>query len=373
MRVPVTLMFSAVLCVSALVSGAQAGEQVRATHPIVLAQADDDQGMAPDPQSSAAGLTVRMDRLEGTIRSLTGQIEELQFQNRKLTDDLRKMQQDVDFRFQDLSRPGGAGSAAPRPVKKTEADPALDGAAGMPLDASGVTPTTPASGPSVTGPKLARRTGDAFDPSSDPTAPGAPRPLGSTAPSSPLNGSETGTPPARIVDATPNAPLDLMRRTPGDTVSPALPTTDSVVVPRPAVPSPGQVASLVPGGTRDEYNSDLDLYKQGQYDSAATGLKGFIDKYPRDRLVPDAVYLLGETYSRLGRHREAAEQYLRLSTDFSKAPRAPDALLRLGMSLNAMGVKEQACATYEEVTRRYPAASADVRASVDREMKRARC
>ena len=51
----------------------------------------------------------------------------------------------------------------------------------------------------------------------------------------------------------------------------------------------------------------------------------------------------------------------------------PDALLRLGMSLNAMGVKEQACATYEEVTRRYPTASPDLRASVDRELKRARC
>jgi tol-pal system protein YbgF len=130
---------------------------------------------------------------------------------------------------------------------------------------------------------------------------------------------------------------------------------------------------LAPGGTRDEFNADLDLYKQGQYDNAANGLKGFVEKYPRDRMVPDAVYLLGESYSKLGRHREAAEQYLRLSTDFSKAPRAPDALLRLGMSLNAMGVKEQACATYQEVTRRYPTASADVRASVDREMKRARC
>ena len=89
--------------------------------------------------------------------------------------------------------------------------------------------------------------------------------------------------------------------------------------------------------------------------------------------MPDAVYLLGESYSKLGRHREAAEQYLRLSTDFSKAPRAPDALLRLGMSLNAMGVKEQACATYQEVTRRYPTASPEVRSGVDRELKRARC
>ena len=54
-------------------------------------------------------------------------------------------------------------------------------------------------------------------------------------------------------------------------------------------------------------------------------------------------------------------------------PRAPDALLRLGVSLDALGAKEQACATFQEVTRKYPAASPDVRSGVDREMKRAHC
>lgn len=353
---------SRLMCVVALSAGAVVAAHAaeRPSGPVVLAQMDDDQGAAPDQQGSVAALTVRIDRMEGTIRSLTGQVEELQFQNRKLTDDLRKMQEDVDFRFQDLNRSGGT---APKPGKRSDAD-VPPGPAGLPQDASGASPAPDSAGAQ---PKL-RRAGDAFDPSANPDAPGAPRPLGTTAPSPPLgNGADQ-----HRADATPTAPLDLMRQPPAtDAAAPAAPA-EVVQVPRQTA-NPNAVASLVPGGTRDEYNGDLDLYKQGQYDSAATGLKSFIDKYPRDRLLPDAVYLLGETYTKLGRHREAAEQYLRLSTDFSKAPRAPDALLRLGMSLSAMGVKEQACATYEEVTRRFPAASPDVRNSVDREFKRARC
>ena len=89
--------------------------------------------------------------------------------------------------------------------------------------------------------------------------------------------------------------------------------------------------------------------------------------------MPDATYFLGESFARLGRHREAAEQFLKLSTDYTKSNRAPDALLRLGIALNALGASAQACATYQEVDRKYPTAGADVRAGVDRELKRAHC
>lgn len=354
--------------------GLPAPVAVAGGRPVNLAQADDDQPASPaeDP-GSAAAQTVRMDRLESTVRALTGKVEQLEFQNRKLTDDLRKMQGDVDFRFQDLER--GSNSGRPAPAKRTEVQTPPTSTAGLPQDASGVDPA-PLPAPSEAPVRPARRVGDAFDPDANPGAPGAPRPLGTAAPSAPLSGRKDSS----LASAAPSAPLDLMKRPGGSPdpdstengVVPIQPGTVPADVARPAA-NPSSVASLVPGGTREEYNADLDLYKQGQYDGAATGLRSFVDKYPRDKMLPDAVYYLGQTYSKLGRHREAAEQYLRLSTDFAAAPRAPDALLRLGMSLNAMGVREQACATYQEVTRRFPAASADVRAGVDRELKRARC
>ena len=89
--------------------------------------------------------------------------------------------------------------------------------------------------------------------------------------------------------------------------------------------------------------------------------------------MADATYWLGESYLQRNRPREAAEQFLKVSTEFSRSGKAPDALLRLGVSLTALGAKDQACATLAEVERKYPSASPNVRQGVEREMKRARC
>ncbi len=53
--------------------------------------------------------------------------------------------------------------------------------------------------------------------------------------------------------------------------------------------------------------------------------------------------------------------------------RAPEALLRLGQSLAALGEKEAACASLGEVLRKFPRASGNVKQGVEREQKRAHC
>ncbi|MBE7220523.1 MAG: hypothetical protein INR64_18800, partial [Caulobacteraceae bacterium] len=204
MRSPLFPILAAMGWGAVLATGAVAASG-RMEAPLVLAQMDDDQQQAPDPsQAGIAAMTVRVDRMENTIRQLTGQIEELQFQNRKLTDDLRKLQEDTDFRFNDLNRAGGAGAGA-KPARRSEADPVVVPGAGAPAQDAA------AANGLVLKP---RREGDAFNPAADPTAPGAPRQLGTTAPSAPLNGAASTEPAAKRADATLNAPLDLMRRTP---------------------------------------------------------------------------------------------------------------------------------------------------------------
>jgi TolA-binding protein len=71
--------------------------------------------------------------------------------------------------------------------------------------------------------------------------------------------------------------------------------------------------------------------------------------------------------------RDAAEIFLNVSTKFENAPKAPDALLRLGQALAALNEKEAACAALGEVLRKYPRASISVKQGVDREQKRVRC
>ena len=124
---------------------------------------------------------------------------------------------------------------------------------------------------------------------------------------------------------------------------------------------------------KEEFETAVGYLKGGQYEAAEKGFSSFLQKNPKNRLVAEAVFDLGESYFQRGRHREAAEQYLKISTTYSTSARAPDAMLRLGQSLGALGAKEQACASFNEIARKYPSASPTVRASADREAKKNAC
>ncbi len=317
----------------------------------------------PAQASDAAAAQLRIDRLENQIRSMTGQIEELQFQIRRLEEQLRKFQQDVDFRFDEQkgAKPGGkpapaAPAATPRRTDLRE-------------------PGAPAS--------TARRS-DAFDPALDPTAPGAPRDLAAMAP-----GENAAPPPARAKssalapslpagplsageEAGAEAPLELRKPAAGvdATASLQVQPAPRVIAAPEAAP---QAASLPPAVPASDYDLGTVAFREGRYDVAEERLRSYLDQHPKDRLTPEATFLLGETYLRRARARDAAEQYLKITVDFPRAARAPEALVKLGLSLEKLGAKEQACAAFGEVARKYPAASSAVRVSAERESKRVQC
>jgi tol-pal system protein YbgF len=127
------------------------------------------------------------------------------------------------------------------------------------------------------------------------------------------------------------------------------------------------------GTPRETYDAALAAINGRQFEQAEMGFRQFLQSNPRDRLAPNAVYWLGESYFRRSRHKDAAEQYLKVTTEHAGAAIAPDAMLKLGISLNALGAREQACATYAQLGVKYPQASDNVRQGVAREQRRARC
>jgi tol-pal system protein YbgF len=133
------------------------------------------------------------------------------------------------------------------------------------------------------------------------------------------------------------------------------------------------VAALPPGSQKDEFATALSLFRQKEYENAGKGFAAYLQKNPQSKLSADALYYLGETYFLRGRQREAAEEFLKISTHYATSPRAPEAMLRLGQSLLALGAHEQACATFGEVPHKYPNAAANVKAGAEREAKRAQC
>lgn len=299
------------------------------------------QGQAQD----AAQAVVRLQQLEEQVRQLNGQVEQLQFQNRRLDEQLKRLQNDIDFRFRELE--GGRGAS--RPGGQTAPPPAVSQPG-----------TTPAPG-GRTG------RGDAFDPAAQAGAPGSPRPLG------PGNPPATGTSPApRNVGpvAVPGQIIVGEPNTLGREAGPPL-DLDANGQPRNRVPT---LTVGEPGQTpRQEIDAGKALLAQGSYEAAETIFRDFMRKRPRDRLLPEAMIGLGDSYFQRQRWREAAEQYVDFSAKYPSVSRAPEAQLKLGVSLRNLGAVQEACAVLAEVSRKYPSASAAIKQGVTREQQRARC
>lgn len=109
-----------------------------------------------------------------------------------------------------------------------------------------------------------------------------------------------------------------------------------------------------------------------QFDDAETGFQSFIDKYPDHNLAGSAQFWLGETFYAQGDYRQAAKNFLAGYKNYPKSRRAPDSLLKLGISLNKLGQTQQACASFGALGGQYPNA-VDAKKRAQAEFKRAAC
>jgi tol-pal system protein YbgF len=313
-----------------------------------------DQQQAPQQQGGGGNdSAMRLDRIENSLRQLTGTIEQLQYQNQQLQTQVRELQSRAGIASQ--AAPGApAGSlmpqrpAAPQPMPQT-----------MPQQPA------PNAGPG--------KRSDVFDPNAHPNAPGAPRVLGTeTAAAGAVNAMPpVGAPGGREA----GAPLDLSNISgPQPQGAPAA----GGQLPPPPQSNPSatgaRLATLPPSAKpQDEYDLAYGYVLHKDYGLATQAFRDFVRKYPEDKLIPDAQYWMGESLYQQQHYRDAAESFLAVSTKYEHSGKAPDSLLRLGQSLAALKKKEAACATLAEVGRKYPKASASVKRSVAAEQKRVHC
>jgi tol-pal system protein YbgF len=306
---------------------------------------------------------IRVQQLEERLRTLTGQNEELQFRNRRLEDQLRQLQGNAAPGAQQPGAPANPANPAPTappPVAQQQSPgygqpspPPVYGQQPAPI----VQPQTPAP---------AGRRGEAFDPSQNPNAPGAPRALG---------GGQL--PIEQGGGRSPGEPLDLSNgNAGGGYVQGGYPQGAP-----PATPPQAPAANAGTGLTtapptqspRDEFDLGIGYMQRRDYALAEETMRNFAQKYPDNPLTADAQYWLGESFFQRQKYREAAEAFLAVTSKYEKSGKAPDALLRLGQSLSALKEKEAACAALGEIGRKYPHASTGVKKAVDREQKKLKC
>ena len=298
------------------------------------------------------------------MRQLTGQNEELQYRNRQLEERLRLLQGGAQ------AAPGGQpavaqpnvaaappvqpGPAYRQPPAQPGYDPQIAAPAPIVQEPPGAPPGAPAQG---------RRRGDAFDPSQNPNAPGAPRALGGgqlPIPAEAPIGAPGGRGAGRAARSRQHRRCAIRRRIAATAAAQSNAT--------------GALTTLPPSATpKDEFDLGIGYMQRKDYALAEETMRNFAQKYPSDPLMADSQYWLGESFFQRQLYRDAAESFLAVTTKFDKSAKAPDSLLRLGQSLAALKEREAACAAFGEVTRKYPRASSGVKAAVDREQKRVKC
>jgi tol-pal system protein YbgF len=142
----------------------------------------------------------------------------------------------------------------------------------------------------------------------------------------------------------------------------------------PAAPRQQVAAASAPAGNpRELYERAYGNLLQQDYGAAEASFAEFLRQHPNHDLSGNAQYWLGESFYVRGQYRQAASAFLKGYQSYGRSQKAPDSLLKLGMSLDRLGQKEAACSSLGELTSRYPTAPAHIQSRAQSERARIGC
>lgn len=261
----------------------------------------------------AETLMSRLDALEREQRVMTGELERLAFENRRMRSELEQMGRDVDAL---LDNPYGVGAT---------------GEAGGPteLEAQPLDPNDP----------FAAARADSVQPLQAPDGMQAQRPQDDTR-SANAGGAPMGN-PGRVEETF---------------------AASELAAPEGAVADPEAVFSEGRARLLD-----------GDFGGAREAFADYTSQFPDGEQAGEAWYWLGETHFINGEYSEAADSYIASLQQNRQGIRAPDALVRLGASLAALGDTGRACQVLATFPSEFPRASEEARRKAQREVARIGC
>lgn len=276
----------------------------------------------------------RVSQLQEQVRDLSGKVEELNFQILQMQEQMRKQQEDNEYRFQELEK-----------NKQTDAG-SISGKKAASVASSSQKNMTAASEDAAS---ISEKSAEAN--SADSMAIGSnldhsqqgsgtpPRQLGSI--HMDANGNVIG----ETMNVEPEPVPDEASRYGQETASIALPDADN----------PNAL-----------YEAAYQYILAGDYKAAEVGFRAHIDRYPADPMTADARYWLGEALFGQKRLSEAASVFIDTQRDYPDSKRGAENMLKLGITLQAMGNHDVACATFTQIPSRYPNLTPAVMASLNR-------
>ncbi len=137
---------------------------------------------------------------------------------------------------------------------------------------------------------------------------------------------------------------------------------------------PEKRESLLPDKPpQEQYEFAVSFMKIGDYETAEFALKEFIQKNKDHDLAGNAQYWYGETFRIRQLYSDAATAYLDGYQNYPKSKKAPDNLLKLGITMVQLGEKDQGCKMISGVKKEYPKATKSVLQKAQYEQKKFKC
>ena len=129
-----------------------------------------------------------------------------------------------------------------------------------------------------------------------------------------------------------------------------------------------------PLDAKGEFDSAMNLLSRAQYDPARDAFRKFADAHPEDDRAADALYWTGDiAYSAKKDYPGAARDFAEMLKKYPKAQRAPEGMLKLGLSLFELGQMKEGCAALVALPAKYPDATAAVATRAKSERTNNKC
>ncbi len=132
-------------------------------------------------------------------------------------------------------------------------------------------------------------------------------------------------------------------------------------------------AAAVPGDGAQILREAMRLLQLGRFPEAEAAFTTFARANPQSPDAPEARYFVGRTQVAQRHFADAGDTFVKLLADHPGVPRAPDSWVMLGVALNGVGKKAEACGVFRDLVTKYPRANASTRNVAAVEARAAQC
>ena len=123
----------------------------------------------------------------------------------------------------------------------------------------------------------------------------------------------------------------------------------------------------------EQYKYAMNIMKSGDFEKAEIAFKEFVDTHSKHELAGKAQFWYAETFYIRQLYDDAAVAFLEGYQKYPNSPKAPENLLKLGVTLAELGEIDQGCKMIMNLKKAYPKTDASILQKSSYEKKRFNC